>query len=98
MIKFCRLIYRSLQLFLALIWATNTNAQRNFMPTSLRVDLLLNTDKVWKNGFEIKRSLQQASEGKNIYQTARIISSDPFFSWVMNDNEHNGYIHQRSCP
>lgn len=91
MIKFCRLIYRSLQLFLALIWATNTNAQRNFMPTSLRVDLLLNTDKVWKNGFEIKRSLQQASEGKNIYQTARIISSDPFFSWVMNDNEQGAY-------
>ncbi|ANI89632.1 alpha-L-rhamnosidase [Arachidicoccus ginsenosidimutans] len=75
-----------LSLLFALITAVDANAQSAAIPTDLRVDLLQNTDKVWKNGFEVKESLEQASK-MNDCQTARITSSEPWFSWMMNSDK-----------
>lgn len=70
---------------LLLTFFVTTNAQSLNPPSDLRVDLLLNTDKVWKNGLPIKLSLQQAKQSDTPYQMARIANQTPYFSWVIND-------------
>jgi hypothetical protein len=71
---------------LLLILCLNTNAQSLNPPSDLRVDLLLNTDKVWKNGLPTNLSLQQAKQSGTPYQMARVANQTPYFSWVINDH------------
>lgn len=76
-------------LFLAivlLISSLKTNAQSLNPPSDLRVDLLLNADKVWKNGVPAALSLQEAKQSDSTYQVALIANQNPYFSWVVNDN------------
>lgn len=63
----------------------NANAQAPKPPDALRVDLLLNADKVWKNGLAAKLTLQKAKEQGTSYQMARIASDKPYFSWIVNN-------------
>lgn len=76
---------------LLLISALKTNAQSLSAPTRLRIDLLLNTDKVWKNGLPVGLSLQQAKQSDTAYQMARITNQNPYFSWVMNDHSEGSF-------
>ncbi|NRF39299.1 alpha-L-rhamnosidase C-terminal domain-containing protein [Pedobacter foliorum] len=71
---------------LLLTLSLNANAQSLNPPSDLRVDLLLNTDKVWKNGLPVAVSLQQAKQSTISYQMARIPNQTPYFSWVINDH------------
>jgi hypothetical protein len=76
-------------LFLAivlLVSSLKTNAQSLNPPSDLRVDLLLNADKVWKKGMPVALSLQEAKQSGTPYQMALIANQNPYFSWVINDN------------
>lgn len=78
-------------LFLAivlLISSLKTNAQPLNPPSDLRIDLLLNADKVWKNGLPVALSLQEAKQSGATYQMALIANQNPYFSWVMDDNSN----------
>lgn len=66
----------------------NANAQAPKPPKELRVDLLLNADKVWKNGLPAKLTLQQAKEQGTSCQMARIGNEKPYFSWILNNPEN----------
>ncbi|ANH82669.1 alpha-L-rhamnosidase [Niabella ginsenosidivorans] len=91
MILFCRKTYCCLTLLIALTLVIDTSAQQTAAPTELRVDLVLNTDKVWQNGFVINMDPEEARTNRNIYQTVRIASSRPRFSWVINSGERGAY-------
>ncbi|MDE1192090.1 MAG: alpha-L-rhamnosidase C-terminal domain-containing protein [Arachidicoccus sp.] len=86
-----RRIYTVLQLFITSIIVINASAQTASEPIDLRVDLILNADKVWKNGFEVDKSLAQAAKENDVYQTARIASAKPWFSWVMNGGKKSTF-------
>lgn len=64
--------------------------QGSFIPAQLRVDLLLHTDKTWKNGFETKLNLKDVINNTE-YQTARIASSKPYFSWIIKTEVNDTY-------
>jgi len=76
----------NLWVFAGLLLAIHTAAQ-NAAPSDLRVDLARYTDKVWKNGFAADRSLEQAKLEPGTFQTTRIASTNPWFSWIMNSDE-----------
>ncbi|SMC69560.1 alpha-L-rhamnosidase-related protein [Pedobacter nyackensis] len=78
----------TITLFISSIYA---NAQGLKRPSELRVDLLLHTDKVWKNGLLTKFTLQQAKEAGASYQTARMGNAQPHFSWIINSNKMGSY-------
>lgn len=81
-------------LFLAillLIPSLKTSAQSLNLPSDLRVDLLLDADKVWKNGLPAELSLQEAKKSGNTYQVAPIANQNPYFSWVINDNSSGSF-------
>lgn len=69
-----------------LLLAINTSAQ-NAAPSDLRVDLARYTDKVWKNGLAVDRSLEEAMQEPGAFQMTRITSAHPWFSWIMNSGE-----------
>ncbi|MBO9621102.1 MAG: alpha-L-rhamnosidase [Niabella sp.] len=71
---------------IVLLLTKNTTAQ-SIAPTALRVDLILNADRVWQKGFAANQTLEQARVEKDGFQAARIGSLHPRFSWVVNGNE-----------
>ncbi|MBL7814338.1 MAG: family 78 glycoside hydrolase catalytic domain [Saprospiraceae bacterium] len=49
--------------------------------TDLRCDLLLQTDKVYKNGIPVTIPLAEAVQQKDVYQFAHIFNKKPRFTW-----------------
>lgn len=82
---------RGVLLFVVIISAINARGQGHTRPGGLRVDLLLHTGTVWKNGFEVRCSLSQADKERSVYQVARITSAAPCFSWVVNSDAPRTY-------
>jgi len=81
----------NLLLAMLLFFSLKTNAQLLNPPSDLRVDLLLNADKVWENGLPAGLSLQQAKQSSKTYQMARIANQNPYFSWVITDNSPGSF-------
>ena len=81
----------NLLLAMLLFFSLKTNAQLLNPPSNLRVDLLLNADKVWENGLPAGLSLQQAKQSSKTYQIARIANQNPYFSWVITDNSPGSF-------
>ncbi|MBZ4189439.1 alpha-L-rhamnosidase C-terminal domain-containing protein [Niabella beijingensis] len=77
----------NLWLLAGLFLATSTRAQKNAAPSELRVDLVCHADKVGQNGFVTDRNLEQARLEPAVFQTARIASKKPSFSWIMNSRK-----------
>jgi len=78
-------------IIILIISSLKTNAQSLNPPSDLRVDLLLNADKVWKNGVPTTLSLQEAKQSDSTYQVALIANQNPYFSWVVNDNSDGSF-------
>jgi hypothetical protein len=70
-----------LVLFLFLLLSTGAIGQAVKAPYRLRTDLVLNTDKVSKNGIEANISLAAAVQQKDIYQFAAVYRTMPVFNW-----------------
>ena len=81
----------NLLIAILLFFSLKTTAQSLNPPSDLRVDLLLNADKVWKNGLPVRLSLQQAKQSGSTYQMARIANQNPYFSWVITDNSSGSF-------
>lgn len=60
-------------------------ASAQAIPTALRTDLLLHTDRVWSNGFLTNLTLGAADSAHFAGQTALIRSKRPSFSWALTD-------------
>ena len=58
-------------------------------PTHLSVDLMEHTGRVWKDGYVTNLSLSEIKSLLPEYQTVRIISKNPAFGWIVNDNRDN---------
>ncbi|HEX7757841.1 MAG TPA: alpha-L-rhamnosidase C-terminal domain-containing protein [Niabella sp.] len=88
---FQRIIHFGIASLATLTLAINAGAQSTTIPDELRVDLLLNADRVWQNGFAVNRTLEQAKGKNTTYQTARVGTLHPRFSWVVNSSEQAVY-------
>ena len=72
---------KNIFLIVSFIFYYNVHSQNIFSPTKLRTDLLLNSNKVSKNGILVnfpltKKILQDAS-----YQFPKVYSHQPTFHW-----------------
>jgi len=72
-----------------LLSLSEADAQTSKAPVMLRTDLLLNSDRVWQNGFLTNLTLAQADSTKFKGQLALIESTHPSFSWVLPDTVSN---------
>lgn len=59
------------------------NANAGSAPVKLRTDLLLHTDCVWANGYQVGIPLATAANETGKYQFANIQSRNPIFSWEL---------------
>lgn len=83
---------RSLCLFLLLSFAsvcTGEDPQTINGPHGLMVDLLENTDVVWRDGFPTQLKIDQLDQVIERVQYAEIRSSKPSFSWIVPDYGKN---------
>lgn len=79
---------------IAISFVSNIRADLEPAPTTLRVDLMEHTDCVWKGGYLVPISLQEASQN-NDYQLVPIQSRIPLFSWELQSAKNN--VLQTGC-
>ncbi len=79
---------------IAISFVSNIRADLEPAPTTLRVDLMEHTDCVWKGGYLVPISLQEAFQN-NDYQLVPIQSRIPLFSWELQSAKNN--VLQTGC-
>ncbi len=76
-----------------LFFVVNLQAQ-TVVPSGLRVDLALHTNKVWKNGFPVSQNLEEVKRQPRVFQARRIASQKPWFTWMIDGEEPGAVAYQ----